>query len=126
MAYRVYGDFEDTSDEAIKNWIQDQFDVVLPHDIEIIVASYDGDEYNASAGFVFRSDGKLWEVQAGHCSCYGFEGQWQPTEVTPAYLASDKASSPGFWNLYGEASKEAKRKHQDDMMAYFYGPREEC
>ena len=28
---------------------------------------------------------------------------------------------PGFWNLYGEASKEAKRKHQDDMMAYFYG-----
>ena len=33
MAYRVYGDFEDTSDDAIQELDRDQFEVVLPHDI---------------------------------------------------------------------------------------------
>jgi hypothetical protein len=31
---------------------------------------------------IFEKDGKLWEVNGSHCSCYGLEGQWQPEETT--------------------------------------------
>lgn len=34
-------------------------------------------------------DGKLYEVHGSHCSCYGFEGQWEPTETTGKYLTSE-------------------------------------
>lgn len=37
-----------------------------------------------------RSSQKLLEVSGGHCSCYGFEGQWEPQEVEVEYLKSDK------------------------------------
>lgn len=30
---------------------------------------------------LFEKDGKLYEVNGGHCSCYGLEGQWNPDDV---------------------------------------------
>jgi hypothetical protein len=36
---------------------------------------------------LFQRDGKLYEVSAGHCSCYGLEGRWEPDEVTWDQLA---------------------------------------
>lgn len=29
----------------------------------------------------WAEDGKLYEVNAGHCSCYGLENQWTPEET---------------------------------------------
>lgn len=34
----------------------------------------------------YRLDGKLYEVNGGHCSCYGLEGQWEPAETSVAAL----------------------------------------
>lgn len=31
--------------------------------------------------FLIERDGKLYENHGGHCSCYGFEGQWEPEET---------------------------------------------
>ena len=31
---------------------------------------------------LFRKDGKLYEVNGSHCSCYALEGQWEPEETT--------------------------------------------
>jgi len=33
---------------------------------------------------------ELFEVSGGHCSCYGFEGQWEPGLSSRNYLLSDK------------------------------------
>ena len=49
---------------------------------EILLASYGTPDYEGYAFVLFRRDGKLWEVNASHCSCYGLEGQWQPEETT--------------------------------------------
>lgn len=53
---------------------------------EILLASYGAPAYEGYAFVLFRRDGKLWEVNASHCSCYGLEGQWSPEEVTAQEL----------------------------------------
>lgn len=50
--------------------------------VEIILASYGGDYYEGDAFVLFRKDGKLYEVNGSHCSCYGLEDQWEPEETT--------------------------------------------
>lgn len=55
---------------------------------EIILASYTYEDYNGSAFVLFRKDGKLFEVNGGHCSCYGLEDQWDPEETTAEALLS--------------------------------------
>lgn len=47
---------------------------------------------DSSSYFLLRdkADGKLYEVRGSHCSCYGFEGQFEPEEATLEYLKSDK------------------------------------
>lgn len=37
-----------------------------------------------------KETGELFETHGGHCSCYGFEGQFEPEETTVEYLKSDK------------------------------------
>lgn len=49
---------------------------------EILLASYTYEDYNGDAFVLFRKDGKLFEVNGGHCSCYGLEGQWDPEETS--------------------------------------------
>lgn len=43
--------------------------------------SYPYDDYTAEAYLLFIENDKLYEVDAGHCSCYGLEGQFEPEEV---------------------------------------------
>ena len=57
---------------------------------EIIIAYELQKYYEAASWFLFRRGGKLFEVNAGHCSCYGFEGQWTPEEVTKEELLRRK------------------------------------
>lgn len=35
----------------------------------------------SSAFVLFDKGGALFEVNGSHCSCYGFEGQWEPESV---------------------------------------------
>ena len=51
-------------------------------ELEILLASYSYENYSGDAFVLYRSGGKLYEVNGGHCSCYGLEGQWSPEETT--------------------------------------------
>ena len=51
-------------------------------DIEVIYAIYSYGCYEGDAFVLFKRDGKLYEVNAGHCSCYGLERQWEPEETS--------------------------------------------
>jgi hypothetical protein len=53
---------------------------------EILLASYGTPSYEGYAFVLFRRDGKLYEVNGSHCSCYGLEGQWDPEETTTEAL----------------------------------------
>lgn len=50
--------------------------------IKVLLASYGHENYLGDAFVLFKKDGKLYEVNADHCSCYGLEGQWEPEETT--------------------------------------------
>lgn len=50
--------------------------------VEILLASYGTPSYEGYAFVLFRRDGKLYEVNGSHCSCYELEGQWEPEETT--------------------------------------------
>lgn len=48
---------------------------------EVLLASYTYADYEGDAFVLFRKGDKLYEVNGGHCSCYGLEGQWEPEET---------------------------------------------
>lgn len=50
--------------------------------VNVLLASYNYECYSGDAFVLFEKDGKLYEVNGGHCSCYGLEGQWEPEETT--------------------------------------------
>lgn len=50
--------------------------------INILFASYSYANYSGDAFVLFEKEGKLFEVNGGHCSCYGLEGQFEPEETT--------------------------------------------
>ena len=72
----VYSAFSDTWDGLDSNMKQEM------ENSTILFAWYGGDGYEGSAFVLFHRDGKLYEVNGGHCSCYGLEGQWDPEETS--------------------------------------------
>ena len=55
-------------------------------DYNIIVACYDGGEYDGECAVLCEKDGQLFETSSGHCSCNGLEGTFEPQPVTQEYL----------------------------------------
>lgn len=48
----------------------------------VLLAWYGYGSYCGSSLVIFERDGKLYEVNGSHCSCYGLEGQWLPEETS--------------------------------------------
>lgn len=59
-------------DKAIKKY----------ENVNILFASYSYANYEGDAWVLFEQNGELYEVNGGHCSCYGLEGQWSPDKVS--------------------------------------------
>ena len=72
-----------------------EMDAALKHErwqgMEVLLASYGTEDFSGDAFVLFRKDGKLYEVNGSHCSCYGLEDQsysgerhtqWEPEETT--------------------------------------------
>lgn len=56
---------------------------------EIIFAEYDCPAYEGNwTSLHVGTDGKLYYVTAGHCSCYGLEDKWDPEHVQTKYTLS--------------------------------------
>ena len=56
--------------------------LALHKEEKILFATYTYENYSGSAWVLFTKGGKLYEVNGGHCSCNGLEGQWEPEEVS--------------------------------------------
>ena len=63
-------------------------------DGEVLVAMYEKEAYEGTACVLFERDGRLYEVNASHCSCYGLEGQWSPEETSWDALQMRKFGAP--------------------------------
>lgn len=54
----------------------------FPRHDQIIFAVLRNHGYEEDCLVLYVEHGKVMLVEGGHCSCYGFEGQWKPDEVT--------------------------------------------
>ncbi len=77
----VFIGFDDTTN-VLNNFSED----LTTFKGKILFAEYDTPPYEGYAQVLFYQDGKLYEVYGSHCSCYGLEGQWEPSEVVYAQL----------------------------------------
>lgn len=73
----------DWKDGGIDEMISDfEISVDTLEHAEVLLASYGREHgYDGGAFVLYRESGKLYEVNAGHCSCYGLEEQWEPEET---------------------------------------------
>jgi hypothetical protein len=80
--------YDDRSEAEIKELRKslNKYDILIAYES---VGSWGCD---SSSWFLLRDKktGKLYETHGSHCSCYGFEGQWNLEETTVEYLKSDK------------------------------------
>lgn len=65
---------------------------------------------DSSSFFVFEKDGQLFENNASHCSCYGFENQWEPEPTTQEALLRRGYFSLGGYDNSPEENKAAIKK----------------
>ena len=64
-----------------------------------------------------RKSSELYETHGGHCSCYGFEGQFEPEETNLAYLNSDRFYfSTGGYDHTAFMNKEAVKNYLKRLM----------
>lgn len=88
-------------------------------DCEILVAYESVGSWgcDSSSFFLFRKGGKLYENHGSHCSCYGFEGQWEPEETTRASLLARGSWSLGGYDVDGSANDAAIRAFIETLPA---------
>lgn len=65
---------------------------------KVLFASYSVDNYAGDTWVLFEENGVLFEVEGSHCSCYGLEGQWEPSEITLEQLQFRLLNSKTFGN----------------------------
>jgi len=58
---------------------------------DILFAVNDSYSCEALAFVLLRLDGRLFEVNASHCSCDGYEGQWAPEPTSADALRMRKS-----------------------------------
>lgn len=76
-----------------------------------VFAEYQVPGYEGYSTVITSDDGEKFRVVEGsHCSCYGLEGQWEPTEHTKPEVEKMMEASYGFFhdNL-ADLSKWLKR-----------------
>jgi len=96
MSYKDWSE-EDLRDHWRGEWEADEG---LISRFEPLAASGDLGDYEEGAWFLLRDkeSGELFEVSGSHCSCYGFEGQFNPKKTTVKYLLSDKFYDYGLYD----------------------------
>lgn len=112
-------------EEVKRSFFGDEEPDDFPSDDEIVVAWYDYGLYDGRAFVLFRKDGKLFEVDAWHCSCYDVEGQWNPERTSVASLKMRRPTAfpfcgecdglyEGFVGLLGSLAEERGEEEGHD------------
>lgn len=89
----LLGDFAGDAMDGLRARIVAEYEIEASalDGLTILAAAGDCGGYEEGHWFLLRrADGMLLENEASHCSCYGFEDQWGPTETSVAALLARK------------------------------------
>lgn len=101
---KIYFDNWENKEQMIKD-----FNIFNLEDIEgfeILFAAYGYGSYDGSAVVIAKKDGKLYMTEGGHCSCYGLEDQWRPTEIDAKQLLIHELGNYSYSQEANDAFKE--------------------
>jgi hypothetical protein len=93
MKQLFLADLSDSTDAQIREHIVNSWNGdASPYHILIAYESVGDYGCDSSGWFLLRhKDTKeLYKASGSHCSCHGFEGQFEPEKTTLEYLKSDK------------------------------------
>lgn len=76
--------------------------------VNVLFASYGDANYSGDAFVLFEKDGRLYEVNGSHCSCYGLEGQFESEETSLEYL--EKVLKRGTFGTNSYSGNEFKNE----------------
>lgn len=113
MSKVYFGDWAEPSysGKQGREAMEKDFNVKLPDSVHILFAYYGQRSYEGSAYVLFEQDGKLFEVAASHCSCYGLEDQWSPAETVAA--AARTYLKDTYYYVDDETAKQAALRALD-------------
>ncbi len=74
---QTYNGVFDNWDDVVGN-----FGIDMEEPDEVLYAEYSYEDWEGSATVFYRNGDMYYEVNGGHCSCYGLERQWSPEEYT--------------------------------------------
>lgn len=102
----------------LKSWV----DVIVLFDMDPVTpepsnvfASYETHNYEGYALVIVRKSNNLFDVVEGwHCSCFGLEHQFEPTEDMP-YEAVRRMLYHEDWECYMDPKREALEWVHDSM-----------
>ena len=68
--------------------------------LDIVIAYESVGDYDSIGWFLFKDTqtGELFELHGSHCSCYGFEDQFDLEETSIEYLTSDRFLFCAGWD----------------------------
>ncbi len=108
----LLGDFRDLNYEKLERVISSQYEVsekeIKRFDI-LVAFQWEGDYGCDSESFLLLKDretGDLYENYGSHCSCDGFEGQFEPEKTSLEYLTSEKFNP--VCSMHKEEEEEIK------------------
>lgn len=100
--------YADMSEKDIREDICSQYAITREEldKYDLLVVWNSEPDYEESSWFLLRerSSGKLFENSGGHCSCYGYEGQFEPGLSSKEYILSDK-----FYGPYGYHTEQVQK-----------------
>ena len=84
-------------------------------DVTIIAAAYFYENYDGQAVVVFEKDNQLYYVEAGHCSCFGLEGQWEPELINKEFIEY-KIDEGSFFYGYDDSHEIKLKNHLKEYL----------
>jgi hypothetical protein len=89
------GDAVEMSVKECLDWIKNSHQEQFTNGLIPIYGHYNSYGYEEDASFLLVEPltGKFWEIHGSHCSCYGFEGQFVPSECPIEYLAKVRSGN---------------------------------
>ena len=98
-------DFDGFTEKEVRNHLITTYSAGIEklNALHILIAYESEDSYDGQSWFLFQKkhSGDLFEMSASHCSCYGFEDQFDLEEITLEFLKSSRFRVPISSYSYG-------------------------
>jgi hypothetical protein len=71
--------------KEVKDWFEESY-ADDDNEYQVIAAEYDTGDWQGDAFVLLKKGDQYFEINGGHCSCHGLEGQWDLEETTEGAL----------------------------------------